>query len=310
MTENDIDKDRLELALEAAGLDLWENNLVTGEVTRKAMKTFAELGYTETETASLVDDMFAIVHPDDVSIIKNTVSEYLAGATSQYRCEFRLRSKKNDAWVWYANYGRSMDCNGQGQRFIGVTFNIDDRKCKEELLATRELEWRTLVENSPNTISRYDQDCRRIYANPAFCAISEGGKAALLGKAPTEHPGGENMAQYEEKIRSVFATGENVEFELNWTGKNQQEFCSHIRLTAEYDLNGVVTTVLAVGHDISELNAQRQKIREIAFYDPLTQLPNRRFFMDRLQHALTCCQKSGRQGALLFKVDPDFWTMN
>jgi hypothetical protein len=94
MMENDIDKDRLELALEAAGLDLWENNLVTGEVTRKAMKTFAELGYTDSETASLVDDMFTIVHPDDVSIIKNTVSEYLSGVTSQYRCEFRLRSKK------------------------------------------------------------------------------------------------------------------------------------------------------------------------------------------------------------------------
>jgi hypothetical protein len=130
MMENDIDKDRLELALEAAGLDLWENNLVTGEVTRKAMKTFAELGYTDSETASLVDDMFTIVHPDDVSIIKNTVSEYLSGVTSQYRCEFRLRSKKNDTWVWYANYGRSMDCNGQGQRFIGVTFNINENAKK------------------------------------------------------------------------------------------------------------------------------------------------------------------------------------
>jgi diguanylate cyclase (GGDEF)-like protein len=135
-------------------------------------------------------------------------------------------------------------------------------------------------------------------------AISEGGKAALLGKTPAEHPGGKNMALYEEKIRTVFATGENIEFELNWTGKNQQEFCSHIRLTAEYDLTGAVTTVLAVGHDISELNTQREKIREIAFYDPLTQLHNRRYFMDRLQHALTCCQQGDRHGALLF-IDLD-----
>ncbi len=303
MIEHDIDKDRLALALEAAGLDLWENNLVTGEVTRKAIKTYAELGYTEAETASLVDDMFTIVHPSDIATIKTTVSEYLAGATSQYRCEFRLRSK-DGAWIWYANYGRSMDCHGQGQRFIGVTFNINDRKNKEELLATRELEWRTLVENSPNTISRYDQNCRRLYANPAFCAITEGGKEALLGKTPTEHPGGENAARYEEKIRMVFATGQNIEFELHWTGKNQQEFCSHIRLTAEYDLNGVMTTVLAVGHDISELNSQRQRIHEMALHDSLTQLPNRRFFTERLQHALTTCSHSGQHGALLF-IDLD-----
>ena len=39
----DIDKERLELVLEAAGLDFWENNLVTGEVPRRAVKTFAEL---------------------------------------------------------------------------------------------------------------------------------------------------------------------------------------------------------------------------------------------------------------------------
>jgi PAS domain-containing protein len=94
------------------------------------MKSFAKLGYTDTETALLVDDMFAIAHPQDVAIIKDTVSEYLSGATSQYRCEFRLHNKNNDAWVWYVNYGRSMDCNGQGKRFIGVTFNINDRKCK------------------------------------------------------------------------------------------------------------------------------------------------------------------------------------
>ena len=40
MSDADLNKERLELALEAAGLDLWENNLLTGEVTRKASKTF------------------------------------------------------------------------------------------------------------------------------------------------------------------------------------------------------------------------------------------------------------------------------
>ena len=46
MGEEELYKDRLALALEAAGLDLWENDLVTGEVTRKAVKTFAELAYS------------------------------------------------------------------------------------------------------------------------------------------------------------------------------------------------------------------------------------------------------------------------
>ncbi len=135
MSEEDFNKDRLELALEAAGLDLWENDLVSGEVTRKALKTFAELGYNEEESFAYMDDMFSIVHPDDVPIVQAAIKEHLKGVTPQYRSEFRLLAK-NGSWVWYANYGKIMKSRGvdHGKRFIGVTFNINDRKCQEEEL--------------------------------------------------------------------------------------------------------------------------------------------------------------------------------
>jgi diguanylate cyclase (GGDEF)-like protein len=135
MNEHDANKERLELALEAAGLDLWENDLIAGLVTRKASKIYRELGYAEPEIASYVDDIFAIVHPDDVPVIKSALSDHLAAVTPQYRCEFRLRSKSGE-WVWYANYGKIMDRDqaDRGRRFIGVTFNIDDRKRREKEL--------------------------------------------------------------------------------------------------------------------------------------------------------------------------------
>jgi diguanylate cyclase (GGDEF)-like protein/PAS domain S-box-containing protein len=126
------DKERLELALEAAGLDLWENDLVSGQVTRKVSKIFRELGYNEEEAVGYVDDIFAIVHPDDVPILKTEVDKHVNGVTDQYRCEFRIRAR-NGRWVWYANYGKIMDRDSThpGRRFVGVTFNIDDRKRKE-----------------------------------------------------------------------------------------------------------------------------------------------------------------------------------
>lgn len=135
MSEEDFNKDRLELALEAAGLDLWENDLVSGEVTRKALKTFAELGYSEKESFAYMADMFSIVHPDDIPAIRAAINDHLTGATPQYRSEFRLLAK-NGSWIWYANYGKIMKSSGahHGQRFIGVTFNINDRKCQENEL--------------------------------------------------------------------------------------------------------------------------------------------------------------------------------
>ncbi len=131
----DINKERLELALEAAGLDLWENDLVSGEVTCKVHKIFNELGYDMHEAVSYVDEIYKIIHPDDVLILKQAVDDHLSGKTETYRCEFRIRAK-DGTWVWYANYGKVMDRDGKnpGRRFVGVTFNIDDRKRKEDEL--------------------------------------------------------------------------------------------------------------------------------------------------------------------------------
>jgi diguanylate cyclase (GGDEF)-like protein/PAS domain S-box-containing protein len=136
MDEQDLNKERLELALEAAGLDLWENNLLTGQVTRQAMKTFLELGYDMQEVPSLVANVLQLVHPDDVEPTQRTLTDLMAGKIHEYRNELRLQSKSGE-WVWFANYGRIMDTDSAtpGQRFIGVTFNIDDRKRRENEIA-------------------------------------------------------------------------------------------------------------------------------------------------------------------------------
>jgi diguanylate cyclase (GGDEF)-like protein/PAS domain S-box-containing protein len=191
-------------------------------------------------------------------------------------------------------------------------------------LVVRAQESRTMIENSPDTITRYDCDCRRIYVNPAFGAMTEGGVAALLGKKPSEYPGGKNSEIYEAKINEVFATGENAQFELKWFGKDGKEICSHIRLTAERDSSGSVTSVLGVGRDITELNDFRADLaranvqlenmnvllQSLATSDPLTGLPNRRLLLDRLKQALASSARNGREGALLFIDLDNFKTLN
>ena len=136
MDEADLTRNRLALALEAAELDLWENNLLTGEVIYRAMKTISTLGYTGQEQPGNVEAFFQLVHPDDLPGIKVALDEHVSGRTPQYRSEFRLRAK-NGKWIWFANYGKVMDGGSStpGQRFVGVTFNIDDRKRREDELA-------------------------------------------------------------------------------------------------------------------------------------------------------------------------------
>jgi two-component system, sensor histidine kinase and response regulator len=135
MDDKDSNKERLALVLEAAGLDLWENDLQTGAVVREVSAVWRELGYDESETNMHMADLFGLCHPEDVGRIQSAISDHLGGNSARYRCEFRLRAK-NGEWIWFANYGKIVDRTdtNPGRRFIGVTFNINDRKAQEEAL--------------------------------------------------------------------------------------------------------------------------------------------------------------------------------
>ncbi|HEX5786016.1 MAG TPA: PAS domain-containing protein [Burkholderiaceae bacterium] len=177
-------------------------------------------------------------------------------------------------------------------------------------LAKREQEFRTLVENSVDTVARYGRDLRRLYVNPAFAALVEGGAAALLGRTPSECPGGPHAATYERKLTEVFVGGKGTTFELQWQDGNGQEMCSLINLTPEYDAQGQVVSVLSVGRDISELNAFRHKIHQMAFYDPLTELPNRALFNDRLRQMINDAGWHGQQAGLMMMDMDRFKAVN
>ena len=64
------------------------------------------------------------------------------------------------------------------------------------------------------------------------------------------------------------------------------------------------------GSDISERKASADKIERLAFYDPLTSLPNRRLMLDRLEQALSSSVRQSRQGALMLLDMDNFKTLN
>ena len=131
----------LKVVMEAADLDVWENELVSGKVTRKATKIYAELGYSEQEAGDSLNNIFAIIHPDDVDRMKIAIDDHATGKTPKYQCEFRVKAKSG-AWIWYANSGKIVDRSRtpDTQHLIGVTYNIHARRQQEEDLKRLNLE--------------------------------------------------------------------------------------------------------------------------------------------------------------------------
>ncbi|HSV51438.1 MAG TPA: EAL domain-containing protein [Burkholderiaceae bacterium] len=82
------------------------------------------------------------------------------------------------------------------------------------------------------------------------------------------------------------------------------------RWTLVRNEHGEPQSILAINTDISQRKANELQIQKLAFFDPLTTLPNRMLLMDRLQHALMASARSGRGGALLFIDLDNFKTLN
>jgi diguanylate cyclase (GGDEF)-like protein len=68
--------------------------------------------------------------------------------------------------------------------------------------------------------------------------------------------------------------------------------------------------VMIVYQNVTEIRKASAEIEQLAFFDPLTQLPNRRLLMDRLQQAMSSSVRSGRYGAILFMDLDNFKSLN
>ncbi|HSV52608.1 MAG TPA: EAL domain-containing protein [Burkholderiaceae bacterium] len=114
---------------------------------------------------------------------------------------------------------------------------------------------------------------------------------------------------FQEATRQVMAAGA-------WTGevtqrrKDGSALIVEGRWTLVRDDREQPQSILTINTDITQRKAAEREIQRLAFYDPLTQLPNRLLLMDRLQQTLASCTRTGRCGALLFIDLDNFKTLN
>ncbi|MBI5891691.1 MAG: diguanylate cyclase [Nitrosomonadales bacterium] len=186
---------------------------------------------------------------------------------------------------------------------------IARRKQADEELAEQEEFFRLITENVEDFIAVLDLKGRRIYNSPSYARLF-GDVNAMKGTDSFAeiHP------EDRERVRKTFSDalqrgiGQRTEYRflLPNGGISYMESSSGLIKNSR----GEPQSVVVVSHDVSERRMAEQKIKEFAFYDSLTQLPNRRLLDDRLEQAIAACKRSGRYGAVLFLDLDNFKPLN
>ncbi len=146
--------------------------------------------------------------------------------------------------------------------------------------------------------------------NSAFSRITGYLPEEVIGKNPRLlQSGRQDTPFYESMWKCINETGA-WEGEVWNRRKNGEIFPERLTIAAVKDQEGVITNYVATLFDITLSKAAADKIEHLAFYDPLTGLPNRRLLLDRLKPALASSCRSGRNGALLFVDMDNFKTLN
>lgn len=104
----------------------------------------------------------------------------------------------------------------------------------------------------------------------------------------------------EAGIKLVLSEKKVRDFELTARAKDGKETEVSYNASTFYDQNGILQGVFAAARDISKRKLAEKQILNLAFHDPLTQLPNRRMLNDRLNQAMAASKRSGQYGALIF----------
>lgn len=161
-----------------------------------------------------------------------------------------------------------------------------------------------VIESSLEGIMVTDLNSKIISVNPAFSRLTGYSAAEVIGKTPDILSSGQHDADFYARMwQQIHQTG-------NWQGevwnkrKNGEIYPELLTITTLASPEGKATHYAALFNDISMQKQNEERIRQLAYYDSLTGLPNRRLFIDRMELAIAHAKRQGQQLAVLF-IDLD-----
>ena len=277
----------------------------TGQFVRVNQRYADILGYSPQELVGMTFQ--SLTHPDDLAADLAQVRRLQSGDVPEYRLEKRYIHKDGHE-VWGDLTVSSMWASGSAPGYhIAVVQDITARKRMEENLRANEQRLRSILERLPMGLCLVQDDGLISFRNARYVQI--------CGYTQEEVPDTNTWwqraypdATEREAIRQrlLDTSHQGVIPLAEYTIRCADGKYKPVEISGIFVEGGRLITM----QDLSERKAAEEEINQLAYYDPLTRLPNRRLLMDRLQQALATSARHHRSGALLMLDLDNFKTVN
>jgi diguanylate cyclase (GGDEF)-like protein/PAS domain S-box-containing protein len=239
------------------------------------------------------------IHVDD----KERAVAYCEAKTRNYLDhDFEYRMIAADGrCVWIREFVNLIIEKGVLTEIIG--FMIDTSKQK---LAEEQLRLAAITFESVQSVMITDKNAKILQVNKAFTEITGYAKAQVIGKNPRILQSGRHDGKFYKNLWHQLKLTGQFEGEIWNKRQNGEIYPEWKAITAVKDNLGEITHYVSVATDITDKKNAESKIYSMAFYDPLTALPNRRLLLDRFEQELAVAKRHGHFGAVIY-FDLDYF---
>lgn len=313
--------------------------LIISDIT-KQKKVEEELRASEERFQAFTKNLPAKMHIKDAQgryLMINPVSENLLGLSNeevvgktvkdifpQQKCEV---FDAHDEAVLKTGLSKAMEeefetSNGQ-RTFLTIKFPVRDANgnvaaigasgidISERKQAEEDLRVAAIALDSHEAIAISDANKTIIKVNQSFSKITGYSAEEAIGRTLGELlKSGRHDDLFYQAMKKKLQWDQCWEGEIWYRHKNGGEFPHRLNFAAVTNDDGHITHYVASFNDISQQKEAEETIHNLAFFDSLTELPNRRMLQDRLQHTLASSSRNRRHGAILFMDLDNFKELN